>query len=317
MGTRQGNVQPRRWGRKLAAIAAVTVSGVAICGFAVAQGGPAVKPQAVPAAQAEVFVGITPTRVLDTRQAGGVAFGANDTRNLSLAAVVPPEATSAAINVTLDRASGETFVTVWPTGQPRPLASVNNAEPGQVTPNSMLAKLGTDRSISIFNERNSVDIIVDVVGYFVPLTQVTGAAMGPAVVLEPGTGGLPVGVVESTTFETVTSFTAPVAGSYLLNGYVDVRWNDETTVTDGADATASCRWLDGNNIELAASITSDVAGPPAVPGVDTASVAVPGSATLTAGQAVALECNVDQALPVGNEVLVTATFTAVQVGSIG
>ena len=47
--------------------------------------------------QAEAFVGITPTRVLDTRQVGATKFGPGETRTLSFGAYVPPEATSVAL----------------------------------------------------------------------------------------------------------------------------------------------------------------------------------------------------------------------------
>jgi hypothetical protein len=142
--------------------------------------------QAAPAiAQAQVvtepatFVGITPVRVLDTRPATvvgitpGGAMQAGQQLDVQVTGLdeIPAEATSVAINVTIDQdATLKSFITVWPTGEPRPLASTNNAEPGLVTPNSALMKVGTDGKISVFNQQGAVNVIIDVTGYFLPAT---------------------------------------------------------------------------------------------------------------------------------------------------
>jgi hypothetical protein len=50
---------------------------------------------------------------------------------------VPATATAALINITLDQnATLQSFLTVWPTGEPRPLTSTNNAQPGLIAANS-------------------------------------------------------------------------------------------------------------------------------------------------------------------------------------
>ena len=72
-----------------------------------------------------------------------------------------------AINVTIDDdATSKSFLTVWPKGDPKPLASTNNAEPGFISPVSALMKVGTDGMISVFNQQGSVNVIIDVTGYF-------------------------------------------------------------------------------------------------------------------------------------------------------
>ena len=72
-----------------------------------------------------------------------------------------------AINVTIDDdATLKSFLTVWPKGDPKPLASTNNAEPGFISPVSALMKVGTDGMISVFNQQGSVNVIIDVTGYF-------------------------------------------------------------------------------------------------------------------------------------------------------
>jgi hypothetical protein len=128
---------------------------------------------------ATAFVPISPVRILDTRPAPegpiGVAtagkLGAGATLDVAVAGpglAVPASATAAMLNITIDQdATLQSFITVWPTGEQRPLTSANNALPNLVASNSMLAKLGNG-SISIYNQQGSVNVVVDVVGYLVP-----------------------------------------------------------------------------------------------------------------------------------------------------
>ncbi|HRE01789.1 MAG TPA: hypothetical protein PLV68_10855, partial [Ilumatobacteraceae bacterium] len=100
-------------------------------------------------------------------------MASQQTINLNLAgatAVLPANATAALINLTVDfDATMPSYLTVWPQGEPRPLASANNAEPGLISANSMLAKLGTTGGISIFNQQGAVNLVIDVVGYTIAL----------------------------------------------------------------------------------------------------------------------------------------------------
>ena len=177
--------RPRRAGVAIAVAAMVAVSG----GLALAGAAPS-SPLATPSAtsaEASALISISPTRALDTRASSGGLIGVttagplgpNATLDLKLTTPgpVPADGVAAVLNVTLDGATAKSFLTLWPSGEPRPLASTNNAEPGLITPNSMIAKLGTDGSISIFNAAGSTHVVIDVVGYLVPLqlVGVTGA----------------------------------------------------------------------------------------------------------------------------------------------
>ena len=56
-----------------------------------------------------------------------------DLRLAGIGKAIPAEATSAFLNITLDEdANLQSFLTVWPSGEPRPLTSANNALPGLV-----------------------------------------------------------------------------------------------------------------------------------------------------------------------------------------
>ena len=95
-----------------------------------AQVAPAAAAQAISTGPAE-FVGITPVRALDTRSGSTVGvpaagpLGADSTIDVQVAGIngVPAEATSVAINITIDvDATMKSFMTVWPTGEPEPSA---------------------------------------------------------------------------------------------------------------------------------------------------------------------------------------------------
>jgi hypothetical protein len=55
---------------------------------------------------------------------------------------------------------------VFPTGESLPRTSNLNFTPGQTIPNSVIAKIGTDGSISIYNIAGSTHVIVDISGWF-------------------------------------------------------------------------------------------------------------------------------------------------------
>jgi hypothetical protein len=109
-------------------------------------------------------------------------LGQGQTIDVAVAGVdgIPADAVSVAVNVTIDEdATFESFLTVWPAGEARPNGSANNAEPGLVSPNSGLYKLGVGGKLSVFNQQGAVHVIIDVTGYFVAATTGTGG-QGPA-----------------------------------------------------------------------------------------------------------------------------------------
>lgn len=123
---------------------------------------------------ASVVVPVTPFRILDTRLGigtGGVVapVGPGQTVTLQVAGVgtVPANATGVILNVTVNGGTRAGYVTVWPTGEPRPEASVLNITPGQDLPNMITAALG-DGKLDLFNFTGSVHLIADVAAYLVP-----------------------------------------------------------------------------------------------------------------------------------------------------
>jgi len=113
------------------------------------------------------FSALPPTRVLDTRESGGpVGPGAVRTVRLAGVANVPLNAGAVVMNVTADQPTANGFVTVYPTGQPTPLASNLNFVAGQTIANLVTAKIGEGGSVNIFNLAGQTHVLFDVVGWF-------------------------------------------------------------------------------------------------------------------------------------------------------
>ncbi|OLF17011.1 RCC1 domain-containing protein [Actinophytocola xanthii] len=111
------------------------------------------------------FTSIAPTRVLNTRASGG-ALPARGTRTINLSGHVPATATAVTFNLTGVGATTGTYVTAWPTGQARPNASSLNLAAGATTPNLVTVALGTNRSVTLYNNAGNVHLIADLAGYY-------------------------------------------------------------------------------------------------------------------------------------------------------
>ena len=77
---------------------------------------------------------------------------------------VPTDAAAVMLNVTAVQPDGPGYLTVYPCGAPRPLASNVNFKTGDVVPNAVLAKIGAQGSVCVYTNA-AVDLIVDINGY--------------------------------------------------------------------------------------------------------------------------------------------------------
>jgi hypothetical protein len=116
------------------------------------------------------FVPVTPPRIADTRDGTGGLLGQVGLQSSVSVAVangspVPANANGAVVNVTSVLSSEVSFLTVWPSGPGRPVASTLNPRPGVPVPNQAYLKLGDAGRLVIYNNTGSTDVFVDVFGY--------------------------------------------------------------------------------------------------------------------------------------------------------
>jgi hypothetical protein len=114
---------------------------------------------------------LTPARVLDSRNGvaatGPVGPGGEIAVDVTGAGGVPDSGVAAVVlNVTAVEATEPTYVTVWPSGEPKPGTSNLNVRPGVDTPNLVIATVGADGAVRLANQFGSVNLIADVAGYF-------------------------------------------------------------------------------------------------------------------------------------------------------
>jgi len=111
---------------------------------------------------------LSPSRILDTRNGSG-RLGAGEIRSVQVAGAgnVPASgATAVVLNVTAVTTSAGSYLTVYPSDVGTPLASNLNFGPGQIIPNLVVVKVGSDGNVDVYNAQGDVDVIFDVVGWY-------------------------------------------------------------------------------------------------------------------------------------------------------
>jgi hypothetical protein len=130
-----------------------------------------------PTESASTYTGLTPARLLDTRGSptvdgqfqGGGPIGNAAALNLHVLGRggIPSSGVGAVVlNITVVSPSTWGWLTVWPTGEPKPTASNLNFVPGDVVPNLVIVKVGTGGNVSIFNSQGATHVLADVAGWF-------------------------------------------------------------------------------------------------------------------------------------------------------
>lgn len=137
---------------------------------------------------ASAFVPITPCRLLDTRPAPDTVgtrtspVGPGETYPVAVwgangKCTLPSGITGVSMNVAIISPTGDSFLTVWPSDEDRPLAASLNWVAGQApTPNAVTAALSADGKVSFYSPTGTVHLAVDIVGYYEPTA---GGPAGP------------------------------------------------------------------------------------------------------------------------------------------
>ena len=77
---------------------------------------------------------------------------------------MPATAGAVVLNVTGTDAAADGYVTVWPCGEERPLASSLNLSPGLTSPNAVITKLGAGGTVCLYTQ-SGAHLLADITGY--------------------------------------------------------------------------------------------------------------------------------------------------------
>jgi IPT/TIG domain len=125
------------------------------------------------------FFALSPYRIVDTRAGSGEPYsgqtlGPNGSLDIQVTGTgsgsdsVPANATVVVLNVTEATATAASFLTVYPTGDARPLASSLDFVPNDVIPNLVEVAVGTGGKVTLYNSAGATDVAVDVEGFVGP-----------------------------------------------------------------------------------------------------------------------------------------------------
>ena len=121
-----------------------------------------------PASTSGLFVPITPTRLLDTRQPGQVMppLPRDVPCTVGMSWALPANAGAVAANLTTVNAPGFAFVTAWPAGTPLPNSSnINTSRAGDVVAAQSVTRLGPSLRVS-YQASAPLHFIIDITGWF-------------------------------------------------------------------------------------------------------------------------------------------------------
>ena len=80
---------------------------------------------------------------------------------------IPASAQAYSLNFSVVPHGALFYMTVWPTGETRPLVSTLNDIPGQIIANAAIVPAGTNGEVAVY-PTNNTDLIIDINGYFAP-----------------------------------------------------------------------------------------------------------------------------------------------------
>ena len=144
------------------------------------------------------LVPVSPTRLLDTRSGLGAAkapvaaFATLPLQATGLSSIPATAVSAVVLNVTVVNPTAGGYLTAYPAGSTRPAVSNLNFVRGQTVPNLVVAPVGVDGKVSLFNgSSGSTQLIADVAGYVIgpdttppaPVTALTAAPGGGSVTL--------------------------------------------------------------------------------------------------------------------------------------
>ncbi|MER6781745.1 MULTISPECIES: PKD domain-containing protein [unclassified Streptomyces] len=141
------------------------------------------------------YVAVRPSRVLDTRTTGSPVQGGTATpidvpvHYYSSGPHHTAGASAVVLNVTVTGATEDTHLSVWPSGQPRPVTSNVNVKAGGTSSNTVTVPVGADGKISAQLNSGKAALIVDYVGHYQPNAGQRFTPLAPTRVADTRTAG--------------------------------------------------------------------------------------------------------------------------------
>ncbi|EQD80951.1 Alpha-tubulin suppressor, partial [mine drainage metagenome] len=120
----------------------------------------------------------------DTR-AAQQSLGPTSSTNLTVtgtfgSAVVPENASSVVLNVTVTDTTAPSYLTVFPTGSGRPDVSNLNWTANETVSNLAIVQVGAEGEVTFYNDAGQVAVIADLEGYFaLPGSSASGGSYIP------------------------------------------------------------------------------------------------------------------------------------------
>ncbi|MCE7959018.1 MAG: hypothetical protein DYH06_13940, partial [Acidobacteria bacterium ACB2] len=199
------------------------------------------------------FFAIAPCRLVDTRGAGSPWVGdwgppaliASTARTFAIPAGpcpgIPSNAAAYSLNFTVLGEPGvyqNAFLTAWPTGSEMPTVSTLNFSGGQLFINAAVVPAGTGGAIDVLVAAGA-HLILDVNGYYAPLSAVTSLTSGATTLTGAVTLAQGSNVTITPSGQTFTLAAGPLVSSVEgLTGAVDVVASHGATVSAGSGTLA-------------------------------------------------------------------------------
>jgi hypothetical protein len=161
------------------------------------------------------------------------------------------------LNVTATNPSTYSYLTVFPGGA-TPLASNLNFAPNQTVPNRVITPVDSNGRISIYNGFGTVNVVVDVGGWFTSTTSTAGGtqytAVSPSRILDTrnGTGGFSAPIGQGQTIAVTVAGVGGVPSMSATNAPQAVVLN--VTATGASTYSYLTVWPTGVSMPLASDL---------------------------------------------------------------
>jgi RHS repeat-associated protein len=251
----------------------VSVQGVNLVGTGATLSSAVFTPtRATPTEGAGQFVPVTPDRLVDTRTGLGLGgtvapLGAGATATITIAGAadgsgnVPVPATGASavmLSVSAFTQSANGYFTIWPTGAARPSMGQLTWAAGVQGSGSLIAKLGTNGQISVWNSAGTTGLVIEVEGYYTDNTAIgtagTFVPLTPARVADTRTGLGTGGTVAPIGAGQTLDFTLDGSGGVPATGVQSVAVN--ITAVNATTTSTVTAYRKGDARPIATSITA-------------------------------------------------------------